>query len=179
MVRIEALSKDNAPGEALPLLEGVQKAFGMIPNIFGVTAHSPTALKSVLSQFEILGQGSLDDVVPEAIALRIGQINGCNYCLAAHTAKAAMLGASQEQTFQWRSGKSDDARLQAILELAELLSAKRGKLNDVELSKARDAGLSDGEIFEVLAHVVLNIFTNSINELAQTKIDFPPAPDLA
>jgi uncharacterized peroxidase-related enzyme len=178
-MRFEVVKQDNAPEESRPLLEGVKKAFGMIPNIFGVIAQSPVALKSVLSQFEILGQGLLKDTVPEAIALRIGQLNGCQYCLAAHSAKAVMLGASEELTLQWRRGESDDAQLKAILKLTELLSAKRGKLSDAELSQAREAGLSDGEILEVLANVVLNIFTNSLNELAQTKIDFPAAPDMA
>jgi len=37
----------------------------------------------------------------------------------------------------------------------------------------RQAGLSDGEIAEVVAHVALNVFTNYFNKAAEVDIDFP------
>ena len=35
-----------------------------------------------------------------------------------------------------------------------------------------------GEIMETLAIVVLNVFTNTINALVKTEVDFPAAPEL-
>jgi hypothetical protein len=43
---------------------------------------------------------------------------------------------------------------------------------------ARRAGLSDGEIAEAVANVVLGIFTNYFNIVAETSVDFPAAPKL-
>jgi hypothetical protein len=38
---------------------------------------------------------------------------------------------------------------------------------------ARDAGLSEADIVETVGNVVANIFTNYLNNLANTDIDFP------
>ena len=51
---------------------------------------------------------------------------------------------------------------------------RRGAINDQQLAAARTAGITDGEITEVVAHVALNVFTNYFNVLAQTEVDFPP-----
>ena len=45
-----------------------------------------------------------------------------------------------------------------------------------ELVRAKEAGLTDGEIVEVLAHGALKAFTNAVAILAQTDIDFPKQP---
>ena len=42
-----------------------------------------------------------------------------------------------------------------------------------EIAKVRDAGYSDAEIVEIIAHVALNTFTNYVNEALDTEIDFP------
>jgi alkylhydroperoxidase family enzyme len=47
-----------------------------------------------------------------------------------------------------------------------------------DLARAREAGLSDAELMEVLAHVSLKTFTNAVAILAQTEIDFPKQPRL-
>lgn len=49
----------------------------------------------------------------------------------------------------------------------------RGQVDDDDLAGARAAGVSEGEIVEVVAHVALNIFTNYLNNVAGTVVDFP------
>ena len=39
--------------------------------------------------------------------------------------------------------------------------------------RSRSAGYSDAEIIEIVLHVALNTWTNYINEVAKTDIDFP------
>ena len=39
----------------------------------------------------------------------------------------------------------------------------------------RDAGYSDPQIIEIVQHVALNVWTNYLNNVAQTEIDFPVA----
>jgi alkylhydroperoxidase family enzyme len=63
------------------------------------------------------------------------------------------------------------AALEGMVSLTAALS--RGRISDAELAAARTAGLTDGEIVEVVGHVVANIFTNYPNNLAVTDIDFP------
>jgi hypothetical protein len=42
----------------------------------------------------------------------------------------------------------------------------------------REAGLDDGTVAEVVAHVALDVFTNDFNNVARTDLDFPKAPEL-
>lgn len=55
---------------------------------------------------------------------------------------------------------------------------KRGFVSDDDVAAVRAAGHDDGAIAEIVAHVVANIFTNYVNHVAETEIDFPKV-DLA
>lgn len=55
----------------------------------------------------------------------------------------------------------------------DALVRNRGRVGDAALTDARAAGLGDGEIVEVVAHVALNVFTNYLNNLVGTEVDFP------
>ena len=70
-------------------------------------------------------------------------------------------------------GRSDDAKAQAAITLALDIVRTKGRVSDATLAAARASGLNDGEIVEVVAHVALNIFTNYLNNLAGTDVDFP------
>ena len=51
--------------------------------------------------------------------------------------------------------------------------ADRGQVPDAAIARIRAAGFGDGEITEIVANVALNIYTNYINNVAQTVVDFP------
>ena len=48
MTRISILTAEQTPDASRPLLEGVKKAFGGVPNVFKVLAHSPAVLGTYL-----------------------------------------------------------------------------------------------------------------------------------
>ena len=68
--------------------------------------------------------------------------------------------------------------MDAALQFAKSVVEKRGCVSDEDLDKVRSAGYDDGEITEIVAHVVLNIFRNYFNHIAETPIDFPKADPL-
>lgn len=178
MQRIQKVALETAPEASKPVLEGINKAFGKIPNIFASVANSPAALKALMGVFGALDSGVLKGKAHEAIALRVGQMNGCAYCTAAHTAKGKMAGATEAETVEFRKGVSADKKIQALLKLAEGINVKRGGISDEELAAARAAGLTEEEIMEALTIVICNLFTNTINALVKTEVDFPKAPEL-
>ena len=179
MQRIPTVDIDGAPEASKPILEQIKAKFGRVPNIFASTAHSPAALRALMGMFASLEKGALAGKAHEAIALRMGEIHGCRYCTAAHTAKAKMLGASVEETIAFRKGQVDDPKVKGLLDLATAMVEKRGQVSDEEVQAARNSGLSDAEMLEALAIVVLNTFTNYVNALVKTDVDFPAAPPVA
>jgi uncharacterized peroxidase-related enzyme len=171
MTRLPLIDPD-APGEAKATLDAVNAQLKMVPNLFRLAANSPAALSALVGMEGALGKGVLRARVREQIAIAVAQENGCDYCLSAHTAIGKMIGVSESQLADARAGKSDDAKVDAMLTLAVLLRA-RGRISAMELADAKAGGLTDAEIVEIVAAVALNIFTNYLNIAADTEIDFP------
>ena len=46
-------------------------------------------------------------------------------------------------------------------------------MSDADLAAVRTAGFTDAQIVEIVGLVVENVFTNFVNKVADTDIDFP------
>ena len=168
MSRINTLSLEHATDTTRPLLEGVQKKIGFLPNVFKTLAHAPAVLSSYLQQSATLGKTSLSATEKEAIFLATSQVNGCDYCLAAHTLFAGKAGLSAQDILSARSGQ-----LNAFATLARQITESRGHLGSEQIAAARASGINDSKIVEVIAHVASQTLTNYLNNVALTEIDFP------
>ena len=176
MPRIAALDPAAATGAAKTLLDTVHSKLGLTPNLMRTLATAPAALEGYLDLNNDLARGVLDHKFREQIALAVAQANACGYCLAAHTALGTLAGLTPDEIGRSRSSRSIDPRRQAGLQFAQAVVINRGQVSDASLKAVRGAGFSDAEITEIVANVVLNIFTNYINLVAQTTVDFPPVP---
>ena len=168
MTRITPVSLELATDATRPLLEGVQKKIGFLPNVFRVLAQAPAVLASYLQNSTALSKTSLSATQKEAIFLATSQVNGCDYCLAAHTLFAGKAGLSSEQILSAREGQ-----LNAYALLAQQITESRGQLSSEQIAAARAAGIDDTKIVEVIAHVASQTLTNYLNNVALTDIDFP------
>lgn len=173
MARITQISDTDAAPEAAALFTAIKGKIGMVPNLYRVAANQPKALAAMLGLNETLAGGNFDARTREAIALAVAGANACDYCASAHAAISAGLKVSPSTVDAHLAGQSDDPRTAAILRLATAIVATRGMLEDAELASARVAGLSEADIVETVAQVVANIFTNYLNHVAGTDIDFP------
>ncbi|MBI3507242.1 MAG: carboxymuconolactone decarboxylase family protein [Proteobacteria bacterium] len=167
-------SIDASPVAARPLLEGVKRQLGTVPNLFRVVANAPAALEAYLGFNGALAKGTIDGKTRERIALAIAEVNGCGYCLSAHSYLAANLAKlDAAEIAANRRGGSNDPKADAAVRFAVAVAKARGHVDDAAIADVRAAGFGDAEIVEVVAHVALNTFTNYINEVAGTQIDFP------
>ncbi|MGB0769017.1 MAG: carboxymuconolactone decarboxylase family protein, partial [Phycisphaeraceae bacterium] len=66
----------------------------------------------------------------------------------------------------------------AILNLVDAILEREGFVTDEQLAAAHDAGVTDAEVLEVTGQVIKNFFTNFVNHIAQTDIDFPAIKEL-
>jgi uncharacterized peroxidase-related enzyme len=173
MSHIAAIDPATAPANVKTVLEGVQKGLGVTPNMFRVAAQSPAALEALVGFFGATSKGTFKPAVRETVALAVSEANGCDYCLSAHTALGKHAGLTEASVEKARSGKSDDAHLGALLSLTRAIVDHRGRVGADALDAARRAGVTDPEIVELVANVALTTFTNYLNELAGTDIDFP------
>lgn len=173
MPRIKQIELEEATGKSKELLENVNKAYGMIPNVIKVMANSPAVIESYLNFQSALDSSSLSKALREQLALVVAESNDCNYCLSAHTAIGKSLGLSIEEIEQNRFGLASDDKTKAALSFAKNVVENKGRVKDEDLQALRNEGYNDGEISEIVATVIVNIFTNYLNHIAGTEIDFP------
>jgi uncharacterized peroxidase-related enzyme len=173
MNRIAQLDLTQATGKTQQLFTAVQTKLGIIPNLVRVLGNSPAALESYLGFSGALAGGSLSARVREQIALVVAETNLCGYCLSAHTYIGSKLGLTETEIGDARRANAANDKTDAILKLARDIVLQRGEIGDTDLGSARSAGLNDAEIVEVVANVALNIFTNYLNHVARTVVDFP------
>ena len=164
----------DAPHAAQPLLEAVGKQLGSVPNLFLLAATSPQALEGYLGMSGALAKGALPAATRERIALAVAQINGCDYCLSAHTFLGKNLAKLDDAEITAnRNGASNDPKADAAVRFAAIVAQNRGLITDGDFAAVKLAGYSDAQIIEIVQHVALNVWTNTFNNVFQTEIDFP------
>ena len=178
MARFNLLELSNTSGKSHDLLTKVKASMGMVPNLTKAMANSPAVLGAYVGFLGALGDTTLSRQLGEQISLVTAEANRCEYCLAAHTVLGGMAKLDAEAIANSRRGQSSDPKSQAALTFALSIIENRGHVSEAELNSVREAGFTDSEVLEIVANVVLNIFTNYFNSVAQTDIDFPAAPKL-
>lgn len=173
MARLTQVDPAAAEGDAKALLDTVQKKLGVTPNLTKVMANAPGVLEAYLNFGAALGKGRFTPAEREAIALTVAGANACDYCASAHAAVSKMLKVDGAEIERRLTGRSDDPKLDAALTFARAVVAKRGLVDDADLAAVRAAGHDDAAITEILGHVAVNLFTNYVNHVAETDIDFP------
>jgi uncharacterized peroxidase-related enzyme len=173
MSRLRVPARDDVPEASKPILDAVNKQLGVVPNMFRLFAASPAALTGLTSLDGALSK-TLDLKTRTGIALAVAQVNGCGYCLAAHSYIGENLAKiSPEEAALNRQGRSGDAKIAAALQFAAKVAQARGQVSGDDIAAVRKAGYSDAQIVEIVSVVAQNVLTNLINNVAQTDIDFP------
>ena len=165
---------EAAPVASQPMLEAVKKKLGLAPNLFRLVATSPAALEGLLGLSGGLAKGSISAATGERIALAVSEIDGCDYCLSAHTYVAKNLAKLDDAEITAnRSGASNDLEADAAVRFAAKVARERGHVSEADVSAVKLAGYDDAQVIEIVLHVALTTLTNYVNEVAKTDIDFP------
>ncbi|MEQ8848687.1 peroxidase-related enzyme [Botrimarina sp.] len=180
MSRLPQIAPEQATPSQAELLSAVKGKLGRVPNLFRALANSPAALRGYLDFSAAIGAGEgLTAQQREIVALAVGEANGCEYCLAAHSTIGKMVGLSPEAIEAARRGEGTDEAGRAVARFAGAVLGSRGRVPDAELDAFRAAGFGDDAVAEVVAHVALNVYTNYFNNLVGTDVDFPAAAPLS
>jgi uncharacterized peroxidase-related enzyme len=173
MPRITPVEPAAAGGRTSELLAEVQSMFGVTPNLFRAAAASDAALEGLVRFFQAIGRASLEPGFVEQIALAVSEVNGCSYCLSAHTHVGRLHNVSDLELTASRRGSSSDPKKQAALVFAQDVVSRRGGVFDADFDHLREVGWADAEIAEILTVVGLTTFTNLFAVANAIEIDFP------
>lgn len=172
-MNLEIITTETAPENVKPLLEKVQKTYGFVPNTYGVMAHAPLAVAAYLSINDLIKEyATLTPQEQQVVMLAISFENGCEYCVAVHSAVAGMVKTPPEVVASLRNETPiSDARLAALAAFARSLVKYRGWVPEAEQQAFLDAGFTKGHVLEVITINALKSISNYANHLGHPALD--------
>ena len=177
MTRLYNQPSSEATGHAAQLFSAIKSAVGMVPNAYATVGNnSPVALEAALTLDATLKKTSLSAKDIEIIKLAVSETSACDYCLAAHTLFGKKLGLSREAILGLRHGQpSGDTRNDALANFARSLVTTHGTVPVEVLDTVKTAGFTDAQIVDIALVITSITFTNLVNRINDTTVDFPAA----
>jgi alkylhydroperoxidase family enzyme len=152
----------SAPERSLPVLKGALAGGGQLSNFVGVLAGSPAALRGYARFRSELRHGALPWATQQRIALAVAEHEGSDYSLPALHRTAREAGLGLDEIALAREFESGDEREATLLRFLRALLESDGAPQLHLIEEAREAGWTDEEILEAVAHAALAIFTNLV-----------------
>ena len=148
---------------------------GKVPNAYAtIGALSPASLSLMLSGDAALSGGSLSRAEIEAVRLAVSAQNGCDFCVAAHSLVGKMAGLQPDSLRALRAGQpTGEAKLDALVGFARHVAGTRGTVEVEQVQGILEAGYTPTQVTEALLAIALIAFTNLVNRVNDTPIDFP------
>jgi uncharacterized peroxidase-related enzyme len=161
---------EDLPEDLRERVGEISRRSGFVPNIFRALGHRPAELRAFLDYHDALmnGPGGLSKAERELVVVATSGANHCTYCIVAHGAILRIrskdpLLADHVAANPWQAEL--DERGRAIVDLALALARKPELFGEADLARARAAGLTDDEIWDVGAITALFAASNRLAHL--------------
>lgn len=162
---------ETAP-ESKGLMERAEQAFGFVPNLLGVMAGSPALLEGYMTLSNIFDKTDLSPAERQIILMVNNRLNGCTYCMAAHTKIAEAQGVHADIIEALRNGAElSDPKLEALRVFAINVNESRGWPQQSDIDDLLAAGYTNRTILEVILGTSLKTMSNYTNHIANTPLD--------
>ncbi|WP_444941809.1 carboxymuconolactone decarboxylase family protein [Microbulbifer sp. ZKSA004] len=163
---------ESAPVAAQPLLAGAKKSMGFVPNLFATMSEAPALLEGYTTLAGIFDKTNLSETERQIILMTNNRLNGCRYCMAAHTSISQMAGVEAEIIEALRSNTPiADEKLEALRTFAAVVNESRGWPTEEQVSAFLAAGYTQQSVLEVVLGTALKVMLNYTNHIAETALD--------
>jgi AhpD family alkylhydroperoxidase len=165
---------ESAPEQSKPSLEMLQGTFGMIPNLVGAMSTSPVLISSLVALFQKVHGGSFSEEQVQVLLLTNAVTNACTWAVAFHTALALKEGVDPADVKAIRERDiPPNPKNAALSTLARTLIEKRGRLDDLDVSRFLQAGFDKARLLEVIAVVAASTITNYTGNVTKPPVEAP------
>lgn len=171
-------TKDTAPEASKPFLDQAEKAYGFIPNLTAVFANSPAMIEAygvLSSHFE---KTDLTPTERQIVLMTNNRLNGCTYCMAAHSTISQMQKVPADVVTALRDGTEiADPKLQALQVFTARINETRGYVDQADINAFLAAGYTEANILDVILGTGLKTLSNYTNHISGTPLDAPFQPN--
>lgn len=169
---------ETAPTEAKARLEATQNALGFVPNLFAAMAESPALLEGYQTLSDIFGKTALSATEQQIILMTNNYLNGCSYCMAAHTTISQGAGVPADVITALRDDTPiADPKLEALRQFAKIVNETRGWPLERDVQALIAAGYTTQTVLEVVLGTGLKVLSNYTNHIVETDVDAAFAPN--
>lgn len=171
MLELPIHTAETAP-QAKELIEGAERAFGFLPNLLAVMAEAPALLDGYMTLAAIFDKADLSPTERQIVMMVNNRLNGCTYCMAAHSSIARAQGVPDDVIEALREGSElADPKLEALRVFAVKVNASRGWPEPGDVDALLSAGYSPRTVLEVILGTSLKVMSNYTNHVASTPLD--------
>ena len=168
--RFGVVEPEQLPDDLRERIAAITEKSGFVPNIFRALGHRPAELRAFLDYHDALMERSdgLTKAERELVVVATSGANHCTYCVVAHGAILRVRSKEPELADRVSSNPWQvdlDGRGRAIVDLALALAHDSAAFGEPDLGAARDAGLTEDEIWDVGAITALFAMSNRLAHL--------------
>ena len=168
--RFPVTELEDLPEDLRERVGVITEKSGFTPNIFRALGHRPAELRAFLDYHDALMERSdgLSKAERELVVVATSGANHCTYCVVAHGAILRIRAKDPELADRVSSNPWQvelDERGRAIVDLALALAQDSALFGEGDLEAARNAGLTDDEIWDVGAITALFAMSNRLAHL--------------
>ncbi len=172
MTTLTPLSVDAAPEGSKAIMQMATQKYSFLPNLLGNMAHAPALLEGYATLSGIFGKTSFSPTEQQIVLMSNNVLNGCKYCMAAHTTIAQGQGVPDDVIAALRDNTPiADAKLEALRQFSQVINISRGNPRAVDTKAFLAAGYSEANILEVILGTALKVMSNYTNHVAKTPVD--------
>lgn len=171
--RFGTVEPADLPDDLRERIEKIVEKTGFVPNVFRALARRPAELRAFMDYHDALmtpaeDGPTLSAAERELIVVATSGANHCTYCVVAHGAILRIRAKDPELPDVVAAnpyGADLPPRERAIVDLALQIATDSATLRDDDLEAAREAGLTDEEIWDVGAITALFAMSNRLAHL--------------
>jgi len=172
MTQFETHSIETAPEGSKKILEGATAKFTFLPNLLGKMAEAPATLEAYTTLAGIFDKADLSATERQVIMMTVNRLNGCTYCMAAHSKISKMTGVADVVIEALRNNTAiSDPKLEALRQFTIVMHDTRGWPTDESVEAFLAAGYTKQTMLEVVLGISYKTISNYTNHLAQTPVD--------
>ena len=165
-------TKETAPEASKPLVAAAKSTFGFFPNLFAGMAEAPALLEGYMTLAGIFNKTDLNETERQIILMTNNRLNGCTYCMAAHTTIAQGAKVPADVIAALRTGSPiADPKLEALRQFTIAVNENRGWVDQDALDALFAVGYTKQTVLEVILGTSLKVMSNYTNHIAKTPVD--------
>lgn len=171
---LHAVDPATANDAQKAILDQAVKAVGFLPNMYANMVNAPAVLSTYLHGYGLFrSESGLKPAEQEVVFLAVSQVNGCNYCTAAHSMIADKKSGVPDNVLQAiRSGQPiPDARLAALYALTAEMVKTQGRPDAALLQAFLAAGFQEKDVLYIVLAIAVKTLSNYSNHAFATPVD--------